>query len=134
MEIAHVIKLEIPSSPEFVSVARKTLEAIASGLGMPNREIEDLELAVGEACANAVKYGEADTVLITYRIEKNSVEIEVCNKGKAFTPPTCPLPMEELRVGGLGIFLIDQLVDKMSIDCESGRTTLKMVKQFARTK
>ena len=136
MEGARIVKLEIPNSPEYVSIARKTFEAIASVAGLPQREIEDLELAVGEACTNAVKYGDPgdQTVQVVYRIWENSVEIEVCNKGKAFTPPSCPKPIEELQAGGLGLFLIDHLVDKMSIDCQSGETRLRMVKQFAKAK
>ena len=134
MEEARIVRLEIPNSPEYVSVARKALQAIVCTLGLPDREAEDLELAVGEACTNAVKYGEPgdQTVQVIYRIHKNSVEIEVCNKGKAFTPPNCPKSLEELKVGGLGLFLIDQLMDKMSIDCEAGQTKLTMVKQFSR--
>ena len=136
MEDARIVRLEIPNSPEFVSVARKTLEAIASTIGLTTREVEDLELAVGEACTNAVKYGEAgdQTVQVIYRVGRNSIEIDVCNKGKAFTPPACPTPIENLQAGGLGLFLIDQLVDEMMIDCKAGQTTLKMVKQIAKAK
>lgn len=136
MEEARIVKIEIPNSPEFVSVARKALQAIAWSMGLADREAEDLELAVGEACTNAVKYGEPghQSVQIIYRIEKSSVEIEVRNKGNAFTPPPCPKPLEQLPVGGLGLFLIEQLMDKMSIDCESGETRLRMVKQFAKSK
>ena len=132
MEHARTVKLEIPNSPEFVSIARKTLEAFAWSIGLADQEIEDLELAVGEACTNAVKYGEPgdQTVRIIYRIGENSMEIQVRNRGKAFTPPASPKPIEQMQTGGLGLFLIDQLMDKMSIDCESGETTLKMVKQI----
>ena len=133
MEDARIVRLKIPNSPEFVSVARKTLEAIASTIGLTTREVEDLELAVGEACANAVKFSDPgdQTVKVIYTVRKNSIEIEVRNKGRAFTPPPCP-PIEQLQVGGLGLFIIDQLVDRMSIDCDAGETRLKMVKQLSR--
>ena len=136
MEDARVVRLEIPSAPQFVSVARKTLEAIASVVGLEKQEIQDLELAVGEACTNAVKYGDPgdQAIQIIYRIERSSVEIEVRNKGKAFTPPTSPKPVEQLQIGGLGLFLIDQVMDRLSIDCQAGETTLKMVKQIAKAK
>jgi len=136
MEESRIVKLEIPNSPQYVSVARKAFQAIAWGIGLPEREAEDLELAVGEACANAVKYGDPgdQTIQIVYRINKNSVEIEVCNRGKAFTPHVSTKPLEDLKVGGLGLFLIDHLMDKMSIDCKSGETRLRMVKQLAQAK
>lgn len=56
MPDSEVVRLEIPSSPKYVAVARKALEAIAVNIPLTEQQIEDLKLAVGEACANAVKY------------------------------------------------------------------------------
>lgn len=137
MADAKIVKLEIPSSAQFVNVARKTVEGIAVSMALTDEQAEDLKLAVGEACANAVKFSDPSkpAVEILYRITQDRLEIEVRNKGKAFDPEKVQqkeqLP-EQLPVGGLGLFLIDKVMDELNISSKCGETTLKMVKQLKR--
>jgi len=135
MADAKIVKLEIPSSAQFVNVARKTVEGIAASMGLTDEQTEDLKLAVGEACANAVKFSDPSkpAVEILYRITQDSLEVEVRNKGKAFDPKKVQQKEqspEQLPVGGLGLFLIDKVMDELNISSKRGETTLKMVKQL----
>lgn len=133
---SDVIKLEIPCSPEFITISRKAVEAIASRLALTDEQVEDLKLAVGEACSNAVKFSGPDksAVRVLYRIELDRLEIEVCNTGTAFSRDggTQKPPVEMLPEGGLGLYLIDQVMDELKISCGDGETTVKMVKQLKR--
>lgn len=137
MADAKIVKLEIPSSAQFVNVARKTVEGIAASMALTDEQTEDLKLAVGEACANAVKFSDPSkpAVEILYRITQDRLEVEVRNKGKAFDPKKVQQKEqspEQLPVGGLGLFLIDKVMDELNISSKCGETTLKMVKQLKR--
>src|SRR3954454_7764300 len=50
------VKLTLPARPENVSVIRHVLGAFAEALVLPDELIEDLRLAVTEACTNVVRH------------------------------------------------------------------------------
>ena len=136
MSSNKTIKLEIPSSAQYVSIARKTMEAIAFGMGLPDKTADDLKLAVGEACTNAVKYSVSNghNVQVLYHVSPDKLEVEVRNTGTEFRPETrrkkpC---IECLPVGGLGLHVIEAVMDEVSITSENGETVLKMTKRFKR--
>lgn len=133
----EVVKLEIPCSTEFVTVPRRTIEGIASRLSLTPEEIEDLKLAVGEACSNAVKFSGPNkpNVHVLYRIQGDRLEIEVKNSGSSFDGCEGRVndrPIDPLTEGGLGLYLIEQIMDEISIKSNCGETTITMVKQINR--
>jgi len=130
------VKLEIPCSPQFVSVARKAVEAIAFGLRLPNEVTDDLRLAVGEACTNAVKYTDpsGSPILVLYRISPDAIEIKVHNKGREFRREKKPAKptAHELPVGGLGFYVVEQVMDEVDVVSKGGETVVRMVKRLSR--
>jgi serine/threonine-protein kinase RsbW len=50
------VKLTLPARPENVSVIRHVLGAFAEALSLPDDLVEDLRLAVTEACTNVVRH------------------------------------------------------------------------------
>src|SRR5213595_2684217 len=50
------VKLTLPASPENVSVIRHVLGAFAEAMRLPDELVEDLRLAVTEACTNVVRH------------------------------------------------------------------------------
>jgi len=131
----EVIQLQIPSSAEYVTVARKAAEGIGSRLPLTAQQVEDLKLAVGEACTNAVKFSGPGkpAIRITYTIHASNVEILVRNRGRAFSRKRhspAKEPSELLAEGGMGLYLIGQVMDEVNIHSRSGITTVRMVKRL----
>jgi serine/threonine-protein kinase RsbW len=85
--------------------------------------LEDLRLAVTEACSNAVKVHRPDAldeaVVVTCRIDDERVRVEVADRGPGFDPADLePLPdpedPERLRYEhGLGVQLICEIADEV---------------------
>ena len=50
------VRLSLPAQPRNIAVVRRALEAIAEELALPRRLIEDMRLAVTEACTNVVRH------------------------------------------------------------------------------
>src|SRR5689334_25074115 len=50
------VKLTLPARPENVSVIRHVLGAFAESLRLPDDLVEDMRLAVTEACTNVVRH------------------------------------------------------------------------------
>ena len=132
---SEVMKLEIPRSPRYISLARRALMRIGSRVRLSESQVSDLELAVGEACTNAVKFGDLDsaTVFVQFMLQPGSIEIEVRNTGPAFECTALePLKPQasNLREGGLGLYLMGQMVDELRVSCESGETAVTMIKSL----
>jgi len=133
----EIIRLEIPSSSEYVSVARQTVGGIAHRLAFGTTDVEDVKLAVGEACTNAVKHGVRGDARVSIRctISPRELEIEVCNAVGAEIPKPVGAEVPDptrLDEGGLGLFLMKKLMDTVEVSCEGGFATVKMTKRISR--
>ena len=73
----ETIKMEISANPDFVSIIRLTTSGIANKIGFSIDDIEDMKVAVSEACTNAIKHSDDKSVSITYTILENGLDIEI---------------------------------------------------------
>lgn len=118
-----------------MSVARKTLDAIGTGLSLTDEQLDDMRLAIGEACTNAVKFSGPDktAVVIEYLIKPDTLEILIRNKGREFNVEkrNCAKPeMEKLPVGGMGLYIMEKCMDEVRIDSDCGETSITLVKRI----
>ena len=129
-----MVRLEIPNSAQYVTVARKAVEGIGSRMSLTEEQVQDLKLVVGEACTNAVKFSPCNSpvVYINYRVSPDTLEIEIRNSGDGFCTQNVPNmpPIESLPEGGMGIYVIRQIMDEVDIKSEYGETTVRMLKRF----
>ncbi|GAY77068.1 anti-sigma B factor RsbW [Sporolactobacillus inulinus] len=143
-EMNDVIQLTLPAKPEFVSIARLTSSGAASRLGFSFDAIEDIKVAVSEACTNAVNHGykenEVGQIRMVMDCDVQAITITVMHDGESFNadealkklhPIDTTLHLEEVNEGGLGLFLIDTLMDRVSISTESG-VAVRMTKFLTR--
>ncbi|HIW13579.1 anti-sigma B factor RsbW [Salinicoccus carnicancri] len=134
------IEMKFPSSAEYVGLIRLTLSGVLSRAGATYDQIEDSKIAVSEAVTNAVKhaYGEDQTgeVLVGFAVYEDKVEIIVADHGQSFNyedvrkelgPYTEDDNVNFLREGGLGLFLIETLMDEVYIKKDPG-VTISMTK------
>lgn len=135
MKEGEVIELEIPSEPEYVSVVRRAIEGIAQRMRFNDLQIEDLKVAVGEACTNAVKYGcpknSSHGVTIRCVIKPDGLLVEVRNNISGCSAPTIPGEPDLGKEGGLGLYLIRALMDDVSLEWKGETAIVRMVKRIS---
>lgn len=126
----ETIKMEISSNPEYVSVIRLTASGIANKIGFPIDDIEDMKVAVSEACTNAIKHSDDDKFDIIFKILENGLTIEIHDNGIGYDVNSIKTPdLENPRESGLGLFIIKTLMDDLSIESvENEGTVIKMTK------
>ena len=142
-QVMDYIEMKIPAKPEYVGVIRLTLSGIASRMGFTYEEIEDIKIAVSEACTNAVHHAypkdEVGEVIVGFGIYEDKLETMVSDSGKSFNftqkknelgPYTEDSTVEQLAEGGLGLYLIETLMDEVSVANHSG-VTVFMVKYLS---
>lgn len=129
------IEMSFPAKAEYVGVIRLTLSGIANRMGFSYDEIEDIKIALSEACTNAVEHAykqeEKGNIRIGFGIYKDRLELVVADNGQSFDfdkvreelgPYTESQPVETLPEGGLGLFLIQTLMDDVKVHSNQGVT------------
>ena len=93
-------------------------------------DIEDLKVAVSEACTNAIKHSSDDRFTITYTMIENGLTIEIIDNGNGYDTSSINEPdIENLKESGMGLFIIEALMDEVSIESQEGKgTSIKMTK------
>ncbi|WP_279235025.1 ATP-binding protein [Romboutsia faecis] len=124
------IKMEISANPEYVGIIRLTTSGIANKIGFSIDDIEDMKVAVSEACTNAIKHSSDDVFYITFNILDNGLNIEIKDNGIGCNIESLGKPdLDNPKENGLGIFIIQTLMDEVSIESSVNEgTIIKMTK------
>ncbi|MBN2009937.1 ATP-binding protein [candidate division KSB1 bacterium] len=130
--------LKIPSQTDNLEVIREFISNLARKAGFQNDDVDKIELAVDEACSNVIKHAYKKTdkkpIIISVEIEKNKFTVSVTDHGKGFDINKIKTPdmkeyLAQMRVGGLGIYLIKSLMDEVDFTIEPGvKNQVKLVK------
>lgn len=128
------VYLQVPGTPAYISVVRQAIVGIATRMSFSHQDVQDLQLAVGEACNNAVRHGLNDCihpVRIRCRIDPDMLCIEVKNHYNGVPPSSSAGSMPEpcqYHEGGMGIFLMKTLVDAVDFRWGKGTATVRLTK------
>lgn len=131
----ETVQLVIPCRAEYVGVVRLAVLGIASRLAFSYDEVEDVRLAVGEACSHAVERAGASpaTLRIISTIDSHALTIEIKDdvaEANVAAPTEEAKLLEEAGVDqeGLGALLMEILVDKVAIETTSSGTSVLLIK------
>ena len=126
----ETIKMEISANPEYVSIIRLTTSGIANKVGFCLDDIEDLKVAISEACTNAIKHSLEDRFTIIYTMIEKGLTIEIIDKGKGYNTKEVSEPdLDNLKESGMGLFIIESLMDEVNVESTEGKgTSIKMTK------
>ncbi|GGE23925.1 serine-protein kinase RsbW [Marinithermofilum abyssi] len=131
-QVKDLVEMTIPAKAEYVGVIRLAVSGIANRMGFHYDDIEDMKLAVAEACTNAVDHayqGTSGQVQVAFQIYDDRLVIQVTDRGNSFDvaavkarsgPIESHLPLTSLRERGLGLHLMETLMDAVEIDGNDG--------------
>jgi serine/threonine-protein kinase RsbW len=82
----------------------------------------EVQTAVDEACTNIIKYAysnQGGSIGVSCQLQGNDFTVTITDRGKPFDPGTVPPPdlksdLDSRRIGGLGIYLMKELMDDVS--------------------
>lgn len=118
--------LEIKACIDNIPEIKKFTDEIAKAVQMPHKEKMDINLALEEAISNIIFYGyknEKDakehTIIVEAKISTEKIIFNIKDSGIAFNPlenkdPDITLSTEEREMGGLGIYIIKQLMNQVT--------------------
>lgn len=135
------LSFSIPCASEFVSILRLAVSGIASKMDFPVEDIEDIKIALSEACTNSIQHAydtenlaQEQTIDITAFVHKDKLELIVEDTGKGFDISKLGSPEQkensEKKLGlGLGLAFIKNLMDDSEVVSTIGKgTKVRMTK------
>ena len=112
--------------PDAVVRARAAVREAAITAGLHDDRVDDLLVAVSEACTNAMeaqlRAGTSAPIEVTWTVDESIFEVQINDHGDGFEPSTLPArpPVTDPRhldvERGWGIQLMRQLVDELVFD------------------
>ena len=134
----ELIRLDIPALPAFVCMARVVVASVATTVdGIDDDRLEDLRIAVSEACTNAVEAHQADRaharVILRCVLDADALEVHIEDSARTTTAPNAEAAKasgpDDRAEPGWGIQLIRALVDDVAYSDGSGggRSSVRLV-------
>ena len=132
-------KLILTSETSEIAKLAVFIEDLSEELNLPKDLMFNINLALEEAVSNVILYAYPDKIekeiLLTARLKDNTLWFELKDYGQEFDPTQAQiaditLPAEEREIGGLGIFLMRQLMDTVEYSRTDGANILIMTKHM----
>ena len=121
-----LVELSIPPRSPYVGVVRLAVSSLARSAGLDEERVDDLKIAVSEACANAVlnneEAGSTEPVAVTWSEDPGLVRIEVSDRGATAAVSSG----DEVDTQGfstravMSIALLRSLVDTFEFEARAG--------------
>lgn len=138
MGAARIVELQIPPRRDYLAVARRFVTAAANiEAHLAEEQLSNLQVAVSEACTNAINAHEArgvsDAIAIRCAVDAGSVEVVISDHGGGFDPAAVvalPEPGDPRRLdfeSGLGLRLMRALADRLEIRTSAWGTAVHVV-------
>lgn len=130
-----VVELAIPPRSAYVGVVRLAVASLARAAGLDEVALDDLKIAVSEACANAVlsnsEAGSDEAVTVTWSASDDRLTVEVGDRGELYESAEADYPTSSHQFDNrmvLSVALLQSLVDECEfVPREDGGTFTKLV-------
>ena len=135
MEKSIVLANEISE----VSRLNDFIEAIGREFAIAPDVLFNLNLVLEEAVVNVINYAypkeEHEFIYLSASMHEGSIVLVLTDTGKAFDPTAAPeaditLSADERQIGGLGIFLIRQIMNEVKYERIDGKNILTLEKKL----
>ncbi len=136
----RVYQRSFQGNVELLDKIRQFVVKSVKELGGNQDDIDACELAADEAATNCFEHGyggRRGKIEVKLWREGNDLYIEVRDWGKSFDPDQVPLPqldvpIEERAIGGLGLYLIRQVMDDLSFEFDKRKGNLMQMRRQLR--
>ena len=133
MSETQPVVLRVENKMDQWPVLRKAMQNYSLCVGMDERTLKKMILALEEAVVNIINYSQADYISLS--ISHSPLTITLTDNGIAFDP-TAQAEVDtaqvtaERQIGGLGIALLRQIADNIQYQRKDGQNELTIIKNI----
>ena len=134
-----VFRMSVDADPAGVREVGAAFAGFAEVRALPADVRRSLNVALDELLANAVSHGRTGrdpcSVTVEVKLDKERVTVIVTDDGMPFDPfaqnaPDTSMSVEDRPIGGLGLHLVGQLMDRVSYERQEGQNVVVLVKHL----
>ena len=128
------VDLSIPMLPDMEITATAVAESLGVFIGLDQDKIEEVKIALIEACINAFEHSKSPErrIDLNFQITDRGLRVLISDGGEGFNMDEAQARIAERREKGLprgwGLTLMGELMDEMDIDTNESGTLITMVK------
>jgi len=134
------LQIRVDAEERNLADVRDFIQDAGEKLLIPNKILANTKLAVDEACTNVIKHGykgKAGFIEVVVTGNGREFSITIRDQGQAFDlrnvkSPDLKMYVETRKRGGLGVFLMNQLMDEVHYRTAHEGNTLMMSKRLDR--
>lgn len=130
------VDLIIPMIPEMELTATKTAEAVGEFMKLDQDKIEEIKMALIEACINAFEHSNSEDgrVGISFDIGAEELTIQITDRGKGFDMGQARDKLKKRRESGeskrgWGLTIMQELMDDVKVESGETGTCITMTKR-----
>lgn len=132
------LDMSLPADTRLLATTRKVLALYLDGFGAPSEVVDDVILAMDEACSNVVQHAFPDGIGDNYRLradlQPEQILIEVLDDGVGFDVMAKPSPRYDGRLAstGRGLEVMRRLMTSVEVESPTatGGTRLRLVRKL----
>ena len=131
---------QVPANVELIDKMINPIISSFEEIEVEHKKIYQVTLALEEIFANISKYAYPSgkgMIDIFYEIDKDEKQLKVIikDKGTAFNPlekedPDLGASVSERKIGGLGIYIVKNIIDDIQYQRINNENVLKLIKQL----
>ncbi|MTI88621.1 MAG: ATP-binding protein [Balneolaceae bacterium] len=131
--------MSVKASTEHLAEVRDFVAAHAQNIGLSQKDISEIRLAVDEAYTNIIKHAykndPAKQVSIEIGSDNSKLWISLMDHGRSFDPKKYSEPdlikrIKQKKRGGMGVYLIKKLMDQVQYNRKGTTNEIRMVKNL----
>lgn len=129
--------ISVPASTGHLTQVREFVVEFARNAGFSEHDVEDIRIAVDEACTNiikhAYKFDSTRKIQVKTEVKDGKLIVSLLDNGKSFNPKTYTKPNLEESIrskkrGGMGIYLIKKSMNKVEYYHNGSVNEIRMTK------
>lgn len=130
--------LTVPGRFEYLAAIADFIAQAGLEAGFDQDTIFHVQMAVDEACSNVIEHAyegrEKGEITLDCDCRGKEWIVVICDTGRPFNPDAVPQPslntnLEDIKTGGLGLYFMRQLMDKVEFTFDEKGNKLRMVKR-----
>jgi anti-sigma regulatory factor (Ser/Thr protein kinase) len=132
------LTVQLANRLEEIERLAAVVETFTAAHNLPDSIAFAFNLSLDEVVANVILYGFDDvqdhTIDVRLRLDAGVMLAEISDEGRPFNPldvpaPDLDAPIEERRIGGLGLHIVREMMDSLEYAREGDRNVLRLGKR-----